>query len=264
MHAPPPSFVRTTLGRTGRTVCRLGVASGYGVPAEAVERAAERGVNYLFWGSRRTEAFARAIRNLAAHREELVIVVQSYSRVASLLAWSLEHALRRLRLDYADILLLGLWNRPVPPRILEAARKVSERGLVRHLALSTHRRLLVPELASSPDFDVFHLRYNAVHTGAERDVFPHLPAANRPGIVSFTATCWGRLLGHRKIPKGERVPTASDCYRFVLSNPAVDVCLTGPAGADQMNHTLEALDKGPMSEEELAWMRRVGRAIYGK
>ena len=35
-----------TLGRTGLQVGRLGMAAGYGVPAAAVERAFERGVNY--------------------------------------------------------------------------------------------------------------------------------------------------------------------------------------------------------------------------
>jgi len=190
--------------------------------------------------------------------------VQSYSRLASLIGPSLERALRKLRFDYADLLLLGLWGHPPPARFVEAGRRLKERGLVRFLALSTHKRRLVPQLAAGADFDVFHIRYNAVHTGAERDIFPHLSDSNRPGIVAFTATCWRQLLGHRRIPNNERVPTSGDCYRFVLSNPAVNVCMTGPASAAQMGHALEALRRGPMTEEELAWMRRVGDAIYGK
>ena len=184
------SFERSVLGRTGCHVGRLGVAASYGVPAAAIERAFDHGVNYLYWGSRRTREFGQAIRNLAAQRDKLVLVVQSYSRLGSLVPWSLERALRELRLDHADILLLGLWNRKAPERILEACRKVKQRGLVRFLAISTHHRPLVPRLAGHPDVDVFHVRYNAVHTGAERDVFPHLTVENRPGIVAFTATSW--------------------------------------------------------------------------
>jgi len=60
------------------------------------------------------------------------------------------------------------------------------------------------------------------------------------------------------------VPTATDCYRYVLSRPEVDVCLTGPANPAQMQAAFEALRRGPMSEDELAWMRRVGRAVAGK
>jgi len=258
------SFDRAVLGRTGIEVCRLGLAASYGVPTQAVERAFDHGVNYLYWGSRRTGAFAQAIRHLAGRRDRFVLVVQSYSRVAGLVAWSLERALRAARAEYADILLLGLWSGPAWPRILDAARAVKERGLVRHLALSTHNRRLVPQLAGEADYDVFHVRYNAVHTGAERDIFPHLATAGRPGIVAFTATSWRQLLHHRRIPKEERKPAAGDCYRFVLTNPSIDVCMTGPASDAQMDHALEALRKGPMSDEEMAWIRRVGQAIYGK
>ena len=265
---------RARLGRTGRTVGRLGVAASYGVPGTALERAFERGVDYIFWGSRRTDSFGAALKRLRAQRERMVLVIESYTRLAALLGWSLERALRTLSFDYTDVLLLGLWNKPVPRRILDAARRLKDRGLVRWLAVSTHNRRLVPSIVAGDDFDVVHFRYNAAHPGAEEDIFPHLDGTNRPGMVSFTATSWRQLLGkaplggilpgaHRP-PRSERVPTAVDCYRFVLTRPEVDVCLTGPADAAQMEQALEALRLGPMTEDELAWMRRVGRAVAGK
>jgi len=268
------SFKRARLGRTGIEVGRLGVASGYGVPGPALDWAFERGVDYFFWGSRRRDSFGAALKNLRPQRERFVLVIQSYTRLVGLLSWSLERALRDLSFEYTDVLLLGLWNKQVPARILDAARKLKERGLARFLAVSTHKRALVPQIAAGLDFDVVHFRYNAAHPGAEEDIFPHLPGAARPGMVSFTATSWGQLLGkaplqgilpgtHRP-PKSERVPTAVDCYRYVLTRPEVDVCLTGPANAAQMKEALEALRLGPMSQDELAWMRRVGRAVAGK
>jgi aryl-alcohol dehydrogenase-like predicted oxidoreductase len=152
--------------------------------------------------------------------------------MAALVAGSLERALRAIGYDHADLLLLGMWQKPVPPRILDAAREAQRRGLVRHLAVSTHKRTLVPEIARGSDYDVVHFRYNAAHPGAEHDIFPHLPAGGRPGLVSFTATSWGQLTRRRRwfardIPQGERTPTGSDCYRFVLAQPDVDVCLHG-------------------------------------
>jgi aryl-alcohol dehydrogenase-like predicted oxidoreductase len=270
----PRSYESAVLGRTGLRVGRLGVASSYGVPTDAVERAFERGVNYFYWGSGRTEAFGEALRRLAPQRERFVLMIQSYTRVAGLMAWSLERALRALRFDHADLLLLGLWNKPVPPRILDAAWKLRERGLVKHLAVSTHKRILVPQIAAGHDFDLVHFRYNAAHPGAEKDIFPHLPAANRAGLVAYTATSWGQLVGKktfqsvlgrtRPFPPGERAPTGTDCYRFVLTRPEVDVCMSGPANGAEMDQALEALRLGPMSEDELAWMKRVGRAVTGK
>jgi aryl-alcohol dehydrogenase-like predicted oxidoreductase len=256
------------LGSTGLRVGRLGIASSYGVPAQAVECAFEQGVNYFYWGSLRKGGFGEAIRHLAPQRDRFVLVVQSYSRIAKLAGWSIERALRELRLDHADILLLGLWNKPVAERVLDAARKLRERGLVKYLAISSHNRRFLGELIAARAFDVIHFRYNAKHTGAETDIFPHLSphvaAQNRPGMVSYTATSWRQLMNAEKVPKGERAPTAGDCYRFVLSRPEVDVCMTGPANLAQMEEALTALRQGPMPETELDWMRRVGAAMRGK
>jgi aryl-alcohol dehydrogenase-like predicted oxidoreductase len=251
MYEPGTQFRYNSVGS-----CMLGAA---------VEKAFEQGINYLYWGSARRGRFGQAIRNLAAHRGRFVLVVQSYSPAASLLGISLERALRELRFEYADVLLLGMWGRVPPPRFLDAFHRLKERGLVRHLGLSTHTRKLVPTLASRNDVEVIHFRYNAAHPGAEQDIFPHLPPVDRrPGLVSFTATSWGQLMKSRKIPHDLPRPTAVDCYRFVLTRPEVDVCMTGPATAEHMDQALEALRRGPMPEDELAWMRRVGRAVSGK
>jgi aryl-alcohol dehydrogenase-like predicted oxidoreductase len=161
------------------------------------------------------------------------------------------------------VLLLGLWNHNPPPRILAAALELQKRGLVRHIAVSTHNRPLVSEVAAEHGIAVVHLRYNAVHRGAEQEVFPHVAQdPERPGIVAFTATSWRQLLDPKRVPPGERTPTAMDCYRFVLSNPAVDVCLTGPSTEKHVEDALRAIDLGPMSEDELVWMRRVGDFIH--
>ena len=42
-------FEPRILGRTGLQVGRMGIAASYGVPAAAVERAFEHGVNYFYW-----------------------------------------------------------------------------------------------------------------------------------------------------------------------------------------------------------------------
>jgi len=254
-------FADRTLGRTGVTVGPLGISASYGVPAAAVERAVESGMNYLYWGSVRTKAFAEALRHLAPARDRLVLVVQSFSRASSFMTWRVERALRRIGYDHADVLLLGHWNKAMSPRILDAARTLQRRGLVNFVGVSSHNRAVADTLAASGDVDIVHIRYNAAHPGAERDFFPQLPDENRPGIVSFTGTSWGQLLNSRYTPAGERTPTASDCYRFALTHPCVDVCVTGPASADHVEHAIAARERGPLSPDELAWMTRVGQEV---
>jgi len=252
---------KRALGRSGVSTSRLGLGSSFGLAAADVERAFERGVNYLYWGSLRKPDFGRGIANLAPkHRDGMVVVVQSYTRVGFLMRGSLERALRELRIDYADFLLLGWWSAPPPPRILDAAKKLVEEGKARHLLISCHNRPAFQALAADRSFDAIMVRYNAAHPGAEREVFPVL-GTPAPGVVAYTATRWGNLLRPDLMPPGEQTPRASDCYRFALTHPAVDVCLAGPRDAADLDEALSALDRGPMNDEELAWMKRVGAFV---
>ena len=256
----------TLLGKTHWQVSRLGLASSYGADKWCVQMAFERGINYLYWGSMRTAKFGAGLRSLRSRRDEFRLVIQSYPRAAKLVPWSLERALKSLGMDHADILLLGMWNKEVSPGIFEQALHLRERGLIRAIAVSTHNRPQAAAIANHNDnVDVLHVRYNAVHPGADRDIFPRLPVPEvRPGIVTFTASCWGDLMKPDKVPAGDRIPTAGDCYRFNLTNLAVDLCLTGPKSAADLTVALKALDKGPMTAEEMDWMRRVGQAKYQK
>ena len=58
--------------------------------------------------------------------------------------------------------------------------------------------------------------------------------------------------------------TAPLCYRFVLSNPHVHVAWMGPANREQLDENLAALDAGPLSAEEEAWVREYGRQVRAK
>ena len=124
--------------------------------------------------------------------------------------------------------------------------------------MSGHQRSLFPQLAAEGQFDLFHVRYNAAHRGAQTEIFPHLQGDHRPGIVSYTATRWGQLVNPHKMPPGESALASSDCYRFALSNPAVDVCLCGPKNIDQMRDALATLDLGPLATEDMARVKRIG------
>jgi predicted aldo/keto reductase-like oxidoreductase len=159
---------------------------------------------------------------------------------------------------------LGGFYRQPSARIIDGAMRLKEKGFVRFIGISSHKRRLFPGLREDGVFDIFHLRYNAVHRGAETEVFPSLPLENGPGIVSFTATNWGKLLYSSKIPSGEKLPAAGDCYRFVLSHPAVHVCMTGPRTVEEMRQNLAVLEQCPMTDEELTRMRRIGDHVYGR
>ena len=260
------------LGYGGLLASRLGIGSSFGLPRRVVEHAFERGVNYLYWGSIRRPAFGQAIRHLAKrHRDELVLTVQSYARSPRLMVPSVEIALRRSGLDYFDYLLLGARNEPPTDDYLEVFEQLRDRGKVRFLSLSTHNRPLLKEFLTAdqqgqnaPAYDMFMLRYNAAHRGAEQDVFPFVPNQPRPAILAYTATRWGHLLDAQKMPPGEAPLSARDCYRFALSNPHVDLVLCGPANAQQMDEAISALETGPLDQEERQRVEHIGAYVYNQ
>lgn len=145
-------------------------------------------------------------------------------------------------------------------RILAGAAELVRRGRAHHLMISGHQRRTFPLLARDPRVGLLMMRYNAAHPGAELEVFPHL-ANERPGVMAYTTTSWGQLVDPTLAPAGERVPSGTDCYRFVLSSPHVDACWAGPRNSSQLDDAMRALDLGAMSDDELAWMRRVGESV---
>ena len=258
------SWNRAVLGRTGLETSRLGLGSSFGLSSADIHHAFERGVRYFYWGSVRRPGFGHGVRELAAkHRDEMIVVVQSYARIAALMAPSLDVARWRLGLDRVDVLLLGWWNAMPPAAILEAASALVDAGTVGTVMLSCHHRPSFEHYAREPRIGAIMVRYNAAHTGAESEVFPHL-GDSPPGVVAYTATRWGDLLQASLVPDGEAVPRASDCYRFALSNPAVDLVAAGPADRAQLDEALATIERGPMDEDELAWMKRIGAAVRAR
>ena len=161
----------------------------------------------------------------------------------------------------ADVLLLGYFSKRPPQKVIDDALALKAEGLVRFIGLTGHNRKLFPQLAQEGLFDVFHIRYNASHPGAETETFPGLDNGDRPGVVSFTATDWRKLLKPGKMPPDEKPLTAGECYRFALSHPAVDVCMMGARNLDQMHENLKVLDQGPLTPEEMQRVRRIGRHV---
>ena len=118
-------------------------------------------------------------------------------------------------------------------QMISVLRDVFKKERERYVGMSCHDRRFAGKLAAENELDVYMIRYNAAHRGAEHDIFPHLAAYN-PGVVSYTATRWRYLIRRHKIwPKDRPIPTPGLCYRFVLSNPHVHVCMTAPANTRQ-------------------------------
>ena len=261
----PDSFAYRHVSALGRSVFRLGLACNYGIDAKGFDQALGRGVDYVFWTSMRTGHLREPLRAaLKRDRERIVVAAgPTLGFFGGGVRRGAEKLLLELGTDYIDVFQLfwlgktSAWT----DGTMEALARLKEEGKVRRVGVSIHDRPRAGRLAEDSPIDLFMIRYNAAHPGAERDIFPHLAKRN-PAVVAYTATSWRKLL---KRPRGwtGRVMTAGDCYRFCLSSPHVDVVLTGPKNYAQLSESLDALEKGPLSSDEEKEMRAFGSFIHG-
>jgi aryl-alcohol dehydrogenase-like predicted oxidoreductase len=266
---------RCSFGRTGLQVSRLALSArsmtvvgppGLKLGAEEVERAFhEHGVT-TFLVSPGMKDLSEGLRRLidAGHRDELVLI----GGAALPFGWNVRRAFdrtaRALGTTTLDVFLLGsvMARRYLTGDTWAAMQRLKQEGRVRAVGFSSHNRRLAATLAREFHVDVLMIRYNAAHRGAETEVFAEL-GADRPAIISYTATRWGvllRPLPDRGFPKAM---TAGECYRFVLSHPAVDMALFAARTADELREDVAAVLEGALDRERLEEVRRFGDVVHG-
>ncbi|MCX6133895.1 MAG: aldo/keto reductase [Ignavibacteriales bacterium] len=256
------------LGATGLRTSRLGLSASYRPGVRAVHRALDEGINFFFGYGIDTQLSKGLREAFRSNRDKHVLATGAYNLLIGYpnLRRTLERRLRQFRTDYIDVFLfLGVTDpKQFPRKAIDEMMRFREEGKVRSIGMSCHDRKFVGKLASEGALDVMMMRYNAAHRSAEMDIFPYL-RAHQPGIVSYTATRWTALIRRTKgWPKDGRIPDAGMCYRFVLSNPHVHVCLTAPSNEGQLVKNLEVLRQGPLNEEEMHFMKQYGDAVYNR
>lgn len=246
-----------------RSVFRLGLSGSFGLDEAGAREALER-IQYLFWFPN-MKGLTAALKD-AVRRDRARYVVASGPILGHFPGWvrkAAEKRLRTLGTDYLDVLQLSWLSKmsAFTGAVQDELLRLKEEGKIRAIGVTTHDRPRAGRLAEESIVDLLQIRYNAAHPGAEKDVFPHL-ARRRPALVAYTATSWRKLL---KRPRGWKgtVMNAGDCYRWALASPHVDVVLSGPRTVTELRENLAAVDRGPLSKDELAWMRDFGRAVHG-
>jgi len=247
-----------------RRVFRLGLATNFGISGSDLDWALNQGMNYVFWTPKSKQVTSSLKAALKRDRESVVVATgPTTAFFGGGIRKGCERLLKILNTDYLDILQIFWLGRTSAwtASTIDALVSLKASGKVRAIGVSIHDRKRAGRLAKESPLDMLMIRYNAAHPGAEQDVFPHL-VARKPAIVAYTATRWRGLL---KRPKGWEgaVMTASDCYRFCLSNENVDVVLTGPKNRQQLAENIDNLQsKGPLSEEENQWIRDYGGIVH--
>ena len=262
------------LGRTGLSVTSLALAHGairghgprgLALTPEDVEAAYhEHGIT-TFLVHRSFAPVVEGIRRLAraGHRDRLVLVGETGLPGGPFVRRSWEQTVRAAGVDALDVLLLG-WlrsRRALGLGSWAALERLKAEGKVRAIGFSSHDRRLAAAVTREIHPDVLMLRYNAAHRGIEREVFDVL-GADRPGVLAYTATRWGFLL--KPLPERgfPRAMSGGECYRFVLSHPAVDAVLCAARSPEELREDVEAVLAGPLDPGRLEACRRFGDEVH--
>lgn len=166
------------MGNTGLRVSRLSVGTDIRLPPEELvpilRRAGELGVNFIDTDhsysytrgpDHRGQTWEGVCQWLPeVERDEVVLAAKTYKTTAEGALQDAEDALVGLGTDYVDIFLLhGLntleeWERFEPA--LEGCLRARERGLVRHVGISTHTVTLARKAADLPELEVLLVTLN--------------------------------------------------------------------------------------------------------
>ncbi len=271
-------------------VCRLGLATrgNTGLRPEDVEHALARGINYWNWCGK-PDGMSQAIAGLGRARRQVVIAVQCEARTALEAERELARILKELRTDYLDVATFYYveseeeWQQIIGAGgAWEYLERQQRAGALQLIGLTSHQRRLAARWAESVvcktsatkalasdspkpgrrRLDLLMIRYNAAHRGAEQEVFPVTHRCAMP-VVTYTGLRWRALLGPTPAdPPGYVPPSATDCYRFCLAHPAVNVTLTAPGNRAELDENLALLeDWQPPSRSQLAEICRHGDRV---
>jgi aryl-alcohol dehydrogenase-like predicted oxidoreductase len=259
-----------------KRVFRMGIAGNYGIDSSDVKWAAEHGANYWVWSAGFKKVTAGIKEVIRKDREKNVVALLGWGFFGWQVRQSIEKALLELNTNYLDVFKLGWLGRTsaYSQGVVDSLLKLKQEGKIKAIGTSIHDRKRAGQLALDSELDLLMIRYNAKHTGAEEDIFPHLRKRN-PCVVSYTALAWQQLI--RPMKGVEMVPWPGDkeeakippltpelCYRFVLSNPHIHIVLTGPKNREQLMMNFRAMQQGVLTPEELDWIRQYGKLVRSK
>jgi len=253
----------------GAPASSLGLAAGPKQDPRCVRRAFAGGINYFFFYGPGNTSFIEELASLARRkREQIIVATGSGSRRIAGLQAARRKMTALLGIELIDVFFIEYVHPGDDPDVMfgkngvfDELRQWKKNGWIRFVGATAHDRSLARRLAADPRVDVLMHRFNMAHRKAAQEVFPAAAKARTP-IVAFTATRWGTLLEPYADWPGPP-PTASDCYRFCLSQPPVQVVLTAPRSLAELEQNLEVLELPPMGKQYRDQWQRFGDLVHG-
>lgn len=242
--------------------------------AEVMVHAYKKGVNYfdtapLYCHDKSLEIFARGIARM--DRDKIFVTSKASpnntgEQNGDDILHAIERDCKRLGVDYIDffhlwcVLSFDMFAEYEKMGILDGLRKAKERGLIRHINISTHASGDdIEKILETGFFEGCLLNYNATNFAFRQK---GVEAAARLGIGVITMN----PLGGGLIPRNPEFysflkdspddTVAKAAIRFNASHPALNVVLVGATTTAHIDEACEAIENlQPVSAARLAQMK---------
>src|SRR5262245_38299767 len=254
----------------GTPASSLGLAAGPKQDSRCVRRAFAGGINYFFFYGPGSTSFIHELASLARRkREQIIVATGSGSRRIEGLRMARRKLSALLGIEMIDVFFIEYVHPGDDPAVMFGKNGVLDElgqwkthGWVQFVGATAHDRSLARRLAADPRVALLMTRFTMAHRKAAAEVFPAAAKVRTP-VVAFTATRWGTLLEPYADRPG-RPPTAAECYRYCLAEPAVQLVLTAPRSLAELEQNLDVLESPPMSKRECVRWQRFGDLVYGQ
>jgi uncharacterized protein len=242
------------LGKTGLKVRTLGFG---GIPIQRVSEdeavnivrhCYDLGMNYFDTARGYTISEERIGKALEDVREDVIIATKSGRRDADGIREEMATSLKNLRTDYIDNYQLhNVSNRKqwaevrAPGGAMEAINEAHEKGVIKHVSITSHNPDIAIELVKSGLFETLMIPYNYL-TPKPAEVL--LPLCKELNVGTIIMKPFG----------GGAFSNANTALKWVFKDPNTDLVIPGVMSLDEINEN-HAIWQGDLTitkeEEEL-------------
>lgn len=264
---------RLPLGTSGLRVSPF--CCGMTFDDNVVPAAFEAGINFYFISADMHWPMYESIRKglvdmLRAHpsrRDEIVVAAVCYVTQPEFCFAPFDEVLEAVPgLGHIDITVAGGSYAPEILTRIEIFKlhKAIEHAGARGIGASFHDRKVARELLDQGFLDIEFVRYNPVHPGAAKEVFPFAKPRPERSTLLFNFKSTESYVDNEEHLKEMGVeednwrPHITDYYRFALTAPALDGILVGMPDPDGIQQLADALAKGPLDDEDHQYMLDLG------
>ena len=251
------------LGKTNLLVNPIGLG---GIPIQRVTReegieiirkAIELGVNFIDSAKGYTCSEEYIGYGIKEYRDKVFLATKSMAKTYDKMIEDVNDSLNKFQTDHIDLYQfhnvrsMEVFEKMIPEAV-KALLECKEKGLVRHIGITSHSLDFIKELLNSKYVDMIEtiqIPYNFIEPDAE-EIYK-LAKDKNIGTIAM------KPLGGGAIDNGQIA------LKFLLNNPNLTVAIPGMGSISEVETNLKA-QAGEYTQEELDYMKKLKLSLDGE